>query len=222
MKFTLFTNLYLLICSGFGLFFGTAQFFKKKHPPMYFMFILFAIMSAFLSRIYYFVTVLLYGSIPGYFNLGFIGYAAMFLYMFFANFGQIDALADDRHTLKARYRIIPVIIPAAELFFGIYSLFFGTVDITVRVPFVIISVLAGFAGYLNIKHLIIPDVDLGIIKSIRGYNLIAFLIGIFSLAEIGFSLFEINGIILYIQIILGVLYAAAIPVLNSEVKKWTR
>lgn len=189
---------------------------------MYFMFILFAIMSAFLSRIYYFVTVALYGSIPDIFNLGFIGYAAMFLYMLFANYGQIDCLVDDRKTLKARYRIIPIIFPAAELAFSVYSLFFGTADITVRASFVVISVAAGFAGYFNIKHLIIPDVDFGIVKSIRGYNLIAFLIGIFSLAEIGFSLFEYNKIIFFIQLILGVLYAAVIPVLNSEVKKWTR
>lgn len=189
---------------------------------MYFLFILFAIMSAFLSRIYYFVTVAFYGSIPDVFNLGFIGYAAMFLYMFFANFGQIDCLVDDRHTLKARYRIIPVIIPVVELFFAFYSLAFGTVNLSVRISFVVISVLAGFAGYLNIKHFIIPDVDFGIVKSVRGYNLLAFFIGIFSLAEIGFGLFEVNGIILYIQLVLGALYAAAIPVLNSEVKKWTR
>ena len=189
---------------------------------VYFLFIFFAVLSAFLSRIFYFVSIALYGEIPDVFNLGFIGYAAMFLYMFFANYGQIDCLVDDRKTLRARYRIIPVIIPAIELFLAFYSLFFGTVDITVRVSFVVISVAAGFAGYLNIKHFIIPDVDFGIVKSIRGYNLIAFLIGLFSLAEIGFSLFEINGIIFYIQIVLGVLYAAAIPVLNSEVKKWTR
>ncbi len=222
MKFTFFTNLYMLVCSGFGLFFGLAQFMRKKRPPMYFMFILFAIMSAFLSRIYYFVTVFLYGNVPEVFNLGFIGYAAMFLYMFFANYGQIDSLVDDRKKLKPKYRIIPVIVPALELFFAVYSVAFGTVDISVRISFAIISVTAGFAGYLNIKHLIIPDVDFGIVKSIRGYNLIAFLTGIFSLAEIGFSVFEKNGIILYIQIVLGVLYAAAIPVLNSEVKKWIR
>lgn len=189
---------------------------------MYFLFILLAIMSAFLSRIYYFVSVILYGDVPEVFNLGFIGYAAMFLYMFFANFGQIDMLVDDRKTLKRRYRIIPIIIPVAELAFAVYSLFFGTVDITIRISFVVIAVVAGFAGYLNIKHLIVPDVDFGIVKSIRGYNLIAILIGLLSLAEIGISLFEHNEAIMYIQIVLGALYAAAIPVLNSEVKKWTQ
>ena len=212
----------MLICSGFGLFFGVAQFMKKKRLPMYFMFILFAIMSAFLSRIYYFVSIAFYGSVPEVFNLGFIGYAAMFLYMFFANYGQIDCLVDDRETLRPRYRIIPMIIPVIEFIFAVFSLIFGTVNITVRISFVVISVAAGFAGYLNVKHLIVPDIDLGIVKSIRGYNLIAFLIGIFSIAEIGLSLFGITDIIIYFQIILGVLYAAAIPVLNREVKKWTR
>lgn len=212
----------MLICSGFSLFFGVAQFMKKKRPPMYFMFVLFAIMSAFLSRVYYFVTVALYGSVPEVFNLGFIGYAAMFLYMFFANYGQIDCLVDDRKMLQTRYRVIPVIVPAVEFLFAIFALIYGTVNISIRIPFLIISVLAGFSGYLNIKHTIIPDVDFGIVKSIKGYNIIAVLIGFFSLAEIGLSIFEINGIILYVQIVLGILYAAAIPVLNREVKKWTR
>lgn len=222
MKFPFFTNLYMLICSGFSLIFGIVQFMKKKRPPMYFLFILLAIMSAFLSRIYYFVTVAFYGSIPDTFNLGFIGYAAMFLYMFFANYGQIDYLIDDRRNLKTRYRVIPVIIPVLELLFAFYSLIYGTVNITVRISFAVISVIAGFAGYLNIKHFIVPDIDFGIVKSIRGYNILAFFIGIFSLAEIGFSLFEYNSIIFYIQLVLGALYAAVIPVLNSEVKKWTR
>ena len=136
MNFTFFTNLYMLICSGFGLAFGITRFMGKKRPPMYFLFILLAIMSAFLSRIYYFVTVALYGSIPDVFNLGFIGYAAMLLYMFFANYGQIDYLVDDRRTLKARYRIIPVIVPVIELIFAFYSLFFGTVDISIRISFI--------------------------------------------------------------------------------------
>ncbi len=222
MEFPFFTNLYLLICSGFGLIFGITRFFSKKRPPMYFTFIFFSILSAFLSRVFYFVTIALYGEVPDVFNLGFIGYAAMFLYMFFANYGQIDSLVDDRHTLKAHYRIIPIIIPVIELLASVYALFFGTANISIRIIYIIISVLTGFAGYLNIKHLIIPDVDFGIIKAIRGYNLTAFLIGVLSLAEIGFSIFGYKNIIFFIQIILGVLYAIVIPVLNSEVKKWTR
>lgn len=222
MNLQLAANLYLLACSGISLVCGIIRILGKRKPPTYFLFIFFAVLSAFLSRIFYSISIAVYGAPPDIFNIGFLGYAAMLLFMFFANYGQIDLLVDDRKTLKAKYRIIPVIVPVIELTAGICGLLFGTVDFSVRASFLVISVIAGFAGYLNIKHLVVPDVDFGIVKSIRGYNLIAFLTGIFSLAEIGFSVFEYNGIIIYCQIILGILYAVMIPVLVSEVKKWTR
>ena len=222
MNLQLAANIYLLVCSGISLVCGIVRILGKKKAPTYLLFIIFAILSAFLSRIFYTISIALYGGLPEIFNIGFLGYAAMFLFMFFANFGQIDLLVDDRRTMKATYRIIPVIIPAAELAAAVCGLFFGTAEFSVRVSFLIISVIAGFAGYLNMKHLIVPDIDFGIVKSIRGYNLIAFLTGIFSLAEIGLSVFGYNDIIIFVQFILGIFYAVMIPVIVSEVKKWTR
>ena len=222
MKLQLAANLHILACSGFGLFYGIGCIHRKQKPPLYFLFSLFSLLCAFLSRVFYAVSITVYGKVPDIFNIGFLGYAGMFLFFLFANLGQIDWIVDDRKNVKPVYRIIPAIIPVLELSAAILGLFFGTVNISVRISYFVISVIVGFAGYYNIKHAIIPDVEYGIARAIRGYNVTAFLIGILSLAEIGFSVFEINDIINYIQIVLGVLFAIIIPVLNREVKRWTQ
>ncbi len=217
----LISNIYLLLCSCSGLIFGLHGRFGGKKSPGYFYFVLSAILSTVLSRLYYVITIALYGGLPQTFNLGFLGYAAALLFICMANYGSIDKLADDRRTLPMRYRIIPVIVPVIELAAAILAVIYSGISMSIRLFFLLFSVIAGFAGYINVKHLIIPDVDFGIVKSIRGYNLIAFLVGLLSIAEIGFSVYGYNRAIIFVQIVLGVFYAALVPVLSREVKKWT-
>ena len=222
MKLQLAANLYLLICCGFGLFYGIARINTKKKTPTYLYFSLFAVAGAFLSRVFYVLSIAFYGGLPKVFNIGFIGFAAMFLFFLLANIGQIDWLIDDRIAVSPVYRVIPAVIPSAELAFSIFGFFLDYASVSVRISYLVISVAAGFAGYFHIKHILIPDVDFGFAKAIRGYNLIALFIGLLSLAEIGLSVYGFSSLILYVQIPLGVLLAAVIPVLGQEVQKWTR
>ncbi|MBQ0101677.1 MAG: hypothetical protein KBT31_02640, partial [Firmicutes bacterium] len=87
--------------------------------------------------------------------------------------------------------------------------------------FLIMSVLGGLAGYLNLKHIIIPDVDFGIVRSVRGFNILSLLLEAFTLAEVGLNCFLVNSPIIYIQGVLGIIYILFLPVLDAEVKKWT-
>ncbi len=222
MKTYLISNIHILICCAVGLAYGIARINSKNKPPMYLLFSLFALVSAFLSRVFYTLSIVFHGGIPDTFNIGFLGYAATFLFFLLANIGQMDWLVDDRKSLRPIYRIIPAIVPTAELFAAVIGLFLKNVTFSVRLSFLVITVVAGFAGYFNIKHIIVPDIEFGIVKAVRGNNLIEFAIGILSLAEIGFSVYGLNELILYVQIVLGVLYIAVIPVLSMEVKKWTR
>lgn len=222
MKLQLFANVYLLLCSGFSFFYGIARILSKKKSPTYLSFVTFAMLSAFLSRVFNAVSIAFYKAVPDTFNIGFLGYAATFLFIFFANSKQIDLLVDDKRTLKCRYRIIPVILPALELAISIPMLFFRTVPISVRIACLVISIITGHAGYYNMKHAIIPDVDFGIVRSIRGYNILALLMGILSLAEIRLNIFDHAALVLSVQLLLGITYACIMPVLGREVMKWTQ
>jgi len=221
MNYLLISNIYLLVCALFGLVYGITVIFKNK-SPIYFQLIVFAMASLVFSKVYNVVIIACYGGIPEVFNIGFIGIAAFLLFIFFSNYGQIDMLVDDRENLITKYRVIPVIIPVTELIISIFALFYGSVDISILIFYIVLSVIAGFAGYMNMKHLIIPDVKGGIVYSIRGFNLICIVIEILTLAEIGLSCFEKTQFIYPVQVLLGFLYIAVMPLLHREVRKWTQ
>lgn len=213
-------NIYLLVCAVFGLGYGLYIMLTQK-PPAYFKLVLFSMASQVFARIYYTVSIVCYGGIPDTFNLGFIGFASFLLFLFFANYGQIDMLVDDRRNLITKYRIIPVIIPVVELVVALLSILADNVELTVTIPYVILSIIAGLAGYLNMKHFIIPDVEDGIVRAIRGYNLVAIFVEILTLAEIGLICFDASQLVIFVQIALGILFVVMMPLLNKEVRKWT-
>lgn len=219
MNWVVFTNIYLLACAALGLAYGLYALYRRK-MPMYYQLIVYAVCALVFSRLYYVVAVACYGGVPDIFNIGFIGEAAFLLFLFFANYGQIDMLVDDRKSLPLRYRVIPVILPAAELLISVFALQSSATDLSVRLSYCAVSILAGFAGYLNMKHLIVPDVEDGIVKTIRGFNLLAILTELALVAELGFSCFGLTHFILPTQIVSGLLYVAILPILSREVKKW--
>jgi hypothetical protein len=78
-----------------------------------------------------------------------------------------------------------------------------------------------FASYFNLKHFIFPDVEFGIIRSIRGYNLIALLLAVLSVGEIVLLLWGNIIPILILHVAICVVSLAIVPILENGVKKWT-
>ena len=220
MDFTLFTNTYLVVCSALGLGYCVHTISNRKMAPLYLTYAALTFLCILLSRIYYAASVFCFGEIPKSFNIGFVGYCAMFLFLFFCNAGTMDKLIRDTVSKNKLYSIVPVVIPVLELTFAVLALAAGSVLIHVRISFLVMSVLAGLAGYLNLKLIFAPDVEDGIIAAIRGYNVLCLLLEILTLLEVGLSCFGINTSIFYIQIALGILYLLMMPVLAREVKKW--
>lgn len=222
VKLQLYGNIYLLLMSGFGMFLGLFAVFARKRKAIYLYFTVLALISSFLSCLFYTLMIAFYGGLPDIFNIGFLGYAATFLFFFFANYGQMDLLIDDRRSIRPIYRIVPLVIPVVELTAALLGMIYGVVSFSVRVCYLVISLISALAGYYHLKHLIIPDLDDGFAKALRSYNAIAMLIGFFSLTEIGLSVFGHNTVIIFAQFFLGLLYAAVFPVLDKGVKKWIR
>ena len=179
----------------------------------------FPIACQFFSRAFYTSSLLCYSELPDIFNIGFLGFAAFFLFLYLPNVGVIDRLVDDKKKEFLEYKLISLIIPAIELAVSIVALLLKYVSISARISFVVLSVLAGLAGYVNMKHMLIPDVENGIVKSLRRFNFLCIILEILTLAEIGFFCFSLESPIV-IQVLLGIIYIFFLPFLNREVKKW--
>ena len=157
--------------------------------------------------------------IVGGYHLGLFGIVGEFLFFFTANHGEIDSLGDDGTKVFFKYRLISAFIIAV-----IFALF---VPIAWKqgiggLNLVVVSVAAAVilsALYYHIKLFIIPDVEDGILKSVRSYNLL----GIINCAAAIVSLLTGHGSVLWaITVTVKILIIISIlPVMERGVKRWT-
>lgn len=218
MNTSVITNIYLLICACAGLIYGLAALYKKKQP-LYFKLMVFPIACQVFSRAFYTITLLCYGELPDTFHIGLLGFAAFFLFLYLPNVGVIDYLLDAEKKEFTKHKLLSLIIPIVELAVSINVLFYDQVSLSVRISFVVLSILAGFAGYFNMKHLLIPDVEDGIVRALRRFNFTCIVLELLTLAEVWFYCFSSQSPII-IQALLGVFYLVFLPLLKKEIKKW--
>ena len=211
-------NIYLLVCACIGLTYGLSVIFGKK-PPMYFKLMVFPIACQVFTRAFYTIAILCYGNVPVSFNIGLLGFAAFFLFLYLPNVGTIDSLVDEHSKMLTIHRLIPLAIPLAEAAAAAALMIAGSATLSACISFAVLTACAGFAGYFNMKHLIIPDVEDGIVRSLRKFNFVCIVLEVLSLAEVGVYYFFLVSPVA-IQIPLGIMYIAFLPFLNKEMKKW--
>ena len=217
--FLLFSNLAMFICMAISFTYGVIRFFKKG-KALYLQMIVGGLGCMMLGRAFQFITLLTRGALPRGFHVGLLGIVGGFVFFLSANYGQMDKLLDDGAKENRKYRLLALLAPL--LMAGICALLFlfdvGTESLIVYGAMIAIMMLA---SYFNLKHFIFPDVEFGIIRSIRGYNLIALLLAILSAGEIILLIHgeQIPLLILYVAIC--VVSVAIVPVLEKGVKKWT-
>jgi hypothetical protein len=104
---------------------------------------------------------------------------------------------------------------------GIYSLLFLIpADADNRVIYGIMTLVIMFASYFNLKHFIFPDVEFGIIRSIRGYNLIALMLAVLSVGEMVLLALNMQIPLLILYVAICAVSIAIVPILEKGVKKW--
>ena len=141
---------------------------------------------------------------------------AQFLFLICASIGALDSLCDDGAKANRKYRIISALIPVAIyiglILFAIYDDFNMKESLMMLIP-VLVPL---YSLYFHIKHLIIPDVEGGIVRSIRPYNAMCVLNVIGFLMEYAFEFGY-----WYVSMTIGILVSITIlPVLARGVKKW--
>lgn len=204
---------------GFSFVFGLMKFFKRK-APLYVQLVTMGIGCALLSRIYYLVIFVCYGSFSSSFDVGYIGDAGFFLFLFSSNYGQVDSLVDDRSPKLKKYRIIPVVSFIIAVAAGISVFVFSEKPLSGKIATAVIFAAVSMAMYYNIKHLIIPDVELGIVSCLRFYNALTIAV------ELLFIIFYLTesvklDIPMYIsELLILIISFFFTPVLYKGVSKW--
>lgn len=215
-----FLSLAMTLCACFGFNYGLSRFFRER-KALYTRMIVFGIGSAFMGRLFETLNLFAYGEIPSGFQIGMLGVVSSFLFFFTANFGQMDSLVDDGSRKFRAARMIALIAPVCvAVLFCVYIRYAGfQAGAWARM---VETVVIALASYFHLKHLIIRDVDYGIIRSIRKYNLLALIYAFLCMAEMILYAAPFPGFLTVIVcLLICVVYLIFIPVLELGVKKWT-
>lgn len=219
MKLYLIANIIGFVCALFGFIFGGIKFFRPRQA-LYAQMITLALGCNAFGRLFYIVRLLTGGFITGSVQLGFFGIVGSFMFFFSSNFGTLDSLLDDKSKEFKKFRLISLIAPA--VFLAMYILFFFTADISTiwKILGAVLTIFAALSAYYNLKHLIFPDVDFGVVKCLRPYNLLVLVYTLSVFVEcIGLS--RDNAVLTLICcIVTGVISTAMMPLIVRGLKKW--
>lgn len=219
MKTDLAMNLLIFICSLYGTIYGLSKFFRKK-KALYLKLVTCGVMSLMFSRLYQVIFLTTQGALNKGFHIGILGIIGSFMFLFSANYGQMDSLVDDKTKAFRKTRIISFAAPLLILL--IYLFFFVKVQSAeLKAVYGVVTFFIIQCAYYNFKHIIIYDVDFGIVKCLRKYNILALVYAASSLLEpIGLYL-DIRPLYIASCVIMAIVAAILLPVLKGGVEKWS-
>ena len=178
----LLANLIVCACAMFGFVMGAVQFFRPK-KALYGQMITLAMLCVVIGRLFNVVRILSGGDLQDGFQLGFLGFIGSFMFFYSSNYGTLNTLVDDGSKQFFKYRIISLIAPI--LFIGSFFLLFFTDQISRmwQIQGGVLLFFTALCSYFHVKHLIFPDIDYGVVRSLRPYNFLALLYMISSIVE---------------------------------------
>ena len=215
----LYVNLAVFICTTIGFVYGISRFFKRV-KAMYLQIIVCALGCMMLGRLFRVVMMVTEGGIPRGFHVGVLGTIGSFRFFFSANFGQMDHLLDDGAKDKRKYRLLALLAPAV-IAAGYIPIVLSDSSLEYKIVCAVVVLFIMQASYFNLKHIIMPDVELGIVGSIRNYNILALVYALLSMAEMTLWISGNPAALWFIYTLLCFVSLALVPVLERGVKKWT-
>jgi hypothetical protein len=148
------------------------------------------------------------------FHVGYLGAVGMFFFLYSSYYGAIDSLADGKQSELRRFRIAAGIVAAVFFIGSALLMYFSGKAFWLYIVVIPMS----FTVYFAMKHLIIPDVDMGIVKVMRPYNAVIVGLCVFMMLRI----ISISGSVLETvsSICAGILLAVCMPMARNGVRKW--
>ena len=194
-------------------FFGVFTVFKKK-TPLFYRIVFFAFLTCLMGNIYTALYGWLWPQDQSGFHVGYLGYMGMFFFLYSSYYGAINSLADSGQSDFKRFRIASGLISAAFFLgsFFIIAVFEKGLWLLIVIAPICLTL------YFALKLLIIPDVEMGIIKVMQPYNASILALCIFMLVRFSSpanSAPETAG-----SICSALLTAISLPAARNGVKKW--
>lgn len=191
----------------------------KKQGVLFLKIIVCAFFCFLLGYLYNFCYLLCIGIPIQGLNIGNLGYVGGMFFLLSSYYGAMDRIGDSGERKFRKYRIISLIAPSFNLLLfilGCYIFKASNIDFISVILLMVISAVSYFA----LKHLILPDVNFGVLKVMRTYNfLILILCIIQNFYNIAYIL-NLNGVF-YIKFLISILGVILLPIASKGVKRWS-
>ena len=216
----MYLSLAMTVSAGIGFVYGLYRFFRDE-SALYVRMIIFSVGCAMFGQLFETLQYLVNGQLGSGFHVGMLGTIGSFMFLFSANYGQMDSIVDDRSSKFRKTRIISLAAPVVIIAIWCVIAFTKGLDKT-TIPLGFETLVIALASYFHLKHLIIKDVQFGLIKAIRGYNLLALIYALLCMLEMLIESFNYPTFsIVIVYVLRCAVLLAFVPVLERGVKKWT-
>lgn len=188
----------------------------RRKQPLFFKILLYACASYGMGALFTASYALVYQTTPTGFHVGLLGYVGAYFFLLSAYFGAIDRLADGGERAYRLYRLAALLAPLAVAGVTMWSV--SQAGWAAALPLLPLTVPVGLTLYFALKHLILPDVELGIIRVMRPYNTCVIA---FCLCEMISRLPMLDPAVQTVaQCAACLLLVALLPVAERGVRKW--
>lgn len=217
MKYLVIENMAIMLCAGIGFIYGFG--YLQNRRTLYASMIELGVGCILLGRLYQCVWLWTGGSLTDCFQVGILGTMGGFSFFFSANYGQFDSLVDNGSKAFRKYRLISKTAPVmvAAMFTQIVL---SPANQAFKISCGLACAMIAAACYFHVKHLLIPDVDYGIVHCLRNYNALALCLAVMSVAELVAMAHGIEWLLIASGAGLCAISLALIPVMDRGVKAW--
>ena len=208
-----------IVCALSGVVIGLDQLSPKK--PLYATMIVLGVGCIAMGKAYTLARQITGLETSGIFHVGILGAVGAFAFFFSSNFGQVDSLVDDGSKKFLKYRIIPLAAVAAVL--AVYgAVLISPAPMAEKLTDALAFLSAAAAGYFHMKHLLIPDVDYGVVRCQRWYNALALALCFGTLGELTATAYSMDILYIVSSVVQSAALVLIVPIMKRGVKKWSK
>ena len=217
------SDVIILISMIFIILYGVKHFFKKG-KAFYARLITLGMACYAMGTLYHLCQTLTADDVTEGFTSSYLGKMGFFLFLFTANYGQMDSLLDDGHICFKKSRYIAIIAPIVAGLLFIPCLVVE-MPLSTKISFGLVWVCAILSAYYNLKHTIIDDCGFGFAKGIRPYNACAVALTFIEFVQLViWSNYDIDGGFILIAItstLFSVMAIITMINLKRGIEAWT-
>ena len=211
-------SLWMFVCAFAGTIYGIIHFILPR-KALYLTMVAFGIGCQMFAMLFSVIYIAAQGWIRPGFHVGLLGILGSLRFFLAANYGQMDSLVDDGTKKFLRVRLIALAGPI--LFVLLYLWFFFSVqDLEMRIVMGMVTFFAQSSIYYNFKHVIIYDVENGIISSVKAYNVLACIYEILTMLEIMSYFMGLKVLYVVSCTLIGVVSLLILPALKKGAERW--